>query len=180
MLALKCRLWIITVCVLLSACAPTVSQQEITTALNDEVPTPPKQWTEASAVPVQVGWIDSFDDPVLLKLVQEAQANNLNLQAASANVERARALAVQAGAALTPSVDLALGAAQTGGNATGLGRSPHGQLSSATERACRYPQASWTEPKISKTLSTLADSRASTTSGTGLASTRTPPLSFTV
>ena len=115
MLALKCRLWIITVCVLLSACAPTVSQQEITTVLKDEVPTPPKQWTEASAVPVQVGWIDSFDDPVLLKLVQEAQTNNRNLQAAAANVERARALAVQAGAALTPSVDLALGAAQTGG-----------------------------------------------------------------
>ncbi len=115
MLALKGRLWIIAVCVLLSACAPKVSQQDITGAIKAETPTSPKQWTETSAAAVQVGWIESFADQALIKLVQEAQANNSNLQAAAANVERARLLAVQAGAALVPSVDLSLGAAKTGG-----------------------------------------------------------------
>lgn len=64
---------------------------------------------------VQVGWIESFGDPVLVGLVQEAQANNRDLQAAAANVERSRAIARQAGAALSPQVSLATSGGE-GGN----------------------------------------------------------------
>ncbi len=67
---------------------------------------------------VQVGWIDALQDPVLSALVVEAQANNKNLQAAAAGVERARALARQAGAAATPTLGLSAGA-QRGGAVEG-------------------------------------------------------------
>lgn len=63
---------------------------------------------------VEVGWIKSFEDPVLVALANEAQANNKNLQAAAANVERSRALARQAGAALSPNVSLVTGATEAG------------------------------------------------------------------
>lgn len=69
---------------------------------------------EASVGDVEVGWVEQFDDPVLAALVDEAQRNNRNLQAASANVDQARALARQAGAAVTPSVNLTA-AGQRGG-----------------------------------------------------------------
>ena len=58
---------------------------------------------------VEVGWLAELEDPVLTALVEEAQANNKNLQAAAANVERSWALAGQAGAGLTPSVSLSTG-----------------------------------------------------------------------
>lgn len=109
------RFWIVTLCVLLSACAAPVAQPEIDTAIKAAMDRPPAQWSEdAATAAVEIGWIDAFADSALASLVQEAQRNNRDLRAASADVERARALAVQAGAALTPQVDLGLGAAQSG------------------------------------------------------------------
>lgn len=73
------------------------------------------EWRAAGSTgAVQVGWIAAFDDPVLLSLVREAQANNLNLAAAAAGVEQARALARQAGASLTPDINLNVGAGRGG------------------------------------------------------------------
>ncbi|MEO0713698.1 MAG: efflux transporter outer membrane subunit [Pseudomonadota bacterium] len=76
----------------------------------------PNIWASASETvgDVNVGWIDALDDPVLLALVEEAQANNRNLQAAAANVERSWALAGQAGASLSPAVSLSSGAERGG------------------------------------------------------------------
>ncbi len=54
-----------------------------------------------------VPWIKSFGDSDLEGIVLEALANNLNLQASSASLESAYALAAQAGAALKPNVNLA-------------------------------------------------------------------------
>ena len=73
---------------------------------------------QAEVGEVQVGWLAELGDPVLDKLVAEAQANNRDLQAAAAGVDQARALAQQAGAALTPSVGLSAGG-QRGGNVEG-------------------------------------------------------------
>ncbi|MDD2558326.1 MAG: TolC family protein [Desulfuromonas sp.] len=108
--------WIIALCGMFSACATHVSQPEIDTAIEATLDIPPEQWVEdATSAAVEIGWIGTFADSALTELVQEAQSNNRDLRAASADVERARALAVQAGAALTPSVDLGLGAAYSGG-----------------------------------------------------------------
>ena len=80
------------------------------------MPDAPAAWAAAQdrVGEVEVGWIEAFGDPVLVSLVEEAQANNRDLQVAGANVERSRALARQAGAALSPSVNLVTGATEAG------------------------------------------------------------------
>lgn len=55
---------------------------------------------------VETGWIERLGDPALSALVGEAQTNNRDLQAAAANVDRAWALAGQAGAGLSPQLSL--------------------------------------------------------------------------
>ena len=62
----------------------------------------------------RVGWLKSFRDARLNELVAQTLANNRDLMAASANVERARALAVQAGAQLKPQVKLAFAGSRAG------------------------------------------------------------------
>jgi NodT family efflux transporter outer membrane factor (OMF) lipoprotein len=74
------------------------------------------QWSQVqeNVGDVQVAWITAIGDDTLTALVKEAQANNKDLQAAAANVERSTLLARQAGAALTPTLDLTTGAGQSG------------------------------------------------------------------
>lgn len=64
----------------------------------------PAQWTQA--VPAGSGsvaaWWTAFGDPVLVDLVQAAQAGNTTLAGARANLRQARALRAQAAAALRP------------------------------------------------------------------------------
>ena len=53
---------------------------------------------------VTSGWLASFNDPKLTAVVTEVVEKNYDLQVGAATVERAAALAAQAGAALTPFV----------------------------------------------------------------------------
>lgn len=101
----------------LTACASITSREEAGGAARASLPETPKHWAMAqeNVGDVDVGWLASFNDPVLATLVEEAQANNKNLQAAAANVERSWALAKQAGAALKPNVSLVAGASEAGG-----------------------------------------------------------------
>lgn len=103
---------------LLSACGSTEREvnREVGEVLNAELAS---VQFEGQAGIDQVDWLDTFDDPVLIELVEEALQNNRNLQAAAASVDRARALAVQAGAGLTPSVSLAAGADRSGVRTSG-------------------------------------------------------------
>jgi NodT family efflux transporter outer membrane factor (OMF) lipoprotein len=55
---------------------------------------------------VDDGWLQSFNDPQLLELVSEAEANNFGLKISAAKLQQAEALARQSGAALKPSVGL--------------------------------------------------------------------------
>lgn len=120
MRTLKVSLFFTIASLVLVACTTApVSQEEMDAATQVQVATTPDSWaTQVSASNVQVDWLKSFNDPTLIKLVQEAQANNKNLQASAAGVESARALAVQAGAALKPTVDLTAGGARTGSAGT--------------------------------------------------------------
>jgi NodT family efflux transporter outer membrane factor (OMF) lipoprotein len=101
------------VAVVLSACANSTSEvsQEVNEALQGALPDIP---TSSSIVAEQISWLDTFQEPILISLVNEALDNNRNLQAAAANVDRARALAVQAGAGLIPAINLAAGTDRSG------------------------------------------------------------------
>lgn len=57
-----------------------------------------------SSASIEANWLRQFGSPELETLVAEAQENNQNLQAAAAGADRARALAVKAGASLKPTV----------------------------------------------------------------------------
>lgn len=110
----------ILLCGLVSGCASTTARDQAEAAVDTEVEQQqPAEWKgPAEAGEIQVDWIASFGDSVLSDLVREAQANNKNLRASRANVDRARALAVQAGAALKPSVSLSVGASRSGNAAS--------------------------------------------------------------
>lgn len=106
--------------VLLGACASITSPDDAGSVARKSGPDAPDTWesTTETIGDVEVGWIDALGDPVLVALVDEAQANNRNLQAAAANVERSWALAGQAGAGLSPAVSLSSGA-ERGGSVEG-------------------------------------------------------------
>ena len=104
---------------LLTGCGAAPSREateaDIDQAVETESPVTPESWgTESGTGTVQVGWIDTFKDPALTKLVEEAQSNNRDLAAAAANVDRAWALARQAGASLRPDIRASTGASQSG------------------------------------------------------------------
>jgi len=105
--------WCVTTVCFLSACMTTESEinQAVNDAIQQQLPNIPVQFDIGVE---QIDWLDSFNDPILISLVEEALTNNRNLQAAAANVDRARALAVQAGAGLTPTLNLTAGADRSG------------------------------------------------------------------
>ena len=112
---LEPRISLLATFVLLAGCSVNRPPAEASAAAEEQLPETPAEWTaEASAGDVQVDWLASFDDPTLTELVHEAQEHNKDLQAAAAGVERARALARQAGAALKPTVNLSAGGARSG------------------------------------------------------------------
>ena len=98
----------IAVVLLTSACATPKFETNTARQTLNQVP---DQWaTYADSTKVSSGWIHEFGDPLLTKLVIEAQQSNKELQGLAANLEQANALATQAGAALKPSLGLNLGA----------------------------------------------------------------------
>ncbi len=103
----------------LAACVTPPQEQverEVGEAVEGQVPQAPPDWQAvAESGAVQAGWIETFEDAELTALVAEAQANNRDLAAAAANVDRAWAFARQAGAALVPDVSITGSAARTGG-----------------------------------------------------------------
>ena len=104
---------------LLTACGAAPSREaieaDVDQAVESETPVLPEQWgTQSDAGVVQVGWIEIFNDPALTRLVTEAQTNNRDLAVAAANVDRAWALARQAGAVLSPDISLAATGGRSG------------------------------------------------------------------
>jgi NodT family efflux transporter outer membrane factor (OMF) lipoprotein len=83
----------------------------------------PSAWTaDANAAgAVQTGWLDSFQDPALRALVDEAIAYNSDLRLAAARVERAAAYVRVAGGELYPAASfLARPGGKLGGDGSGL------------------------------------------------------------
>ena len=109
-------------------CVSTLTEKEIDRtvdrAIIGELPNTPENWDISSKEQTERGnWLNSFNDPVLVKLVNEALLNNKNLRASEANVLRARGIAVQAGASLLPAVNLAIGGGRSGSPGNIIGTS---------------------------------------------------------
>ncbi|WP_371397296.1 efflux transporter outer membrane subunit [Fretibacter rubidus] len=103
-------------CETLSSLKPVGSSQtDISSGLQSKISEVPQTWqaSQARLGDVQIGWIDRLNDPILSGLVREAILNNRDLQAAAANVERAYALARQAGVPLKPTIGASGGGDRT-------------------------------------------------------------------
>jgi len=108
---------------LISACAspkpsPTV-EEVVEQALPESTEiaqsfTQVPSWSDVIAAgAVKDGWLKTFGDAELEKIVTEALQNNRELAVASANLDAAAALATQAGARLIPAVNVGGGAQST-------------------------------------------------------------------
>ncbi|SFO98826.1 efflux transporter outer membrane subunit [Qipengyuania nanhaisediminis] len=84
-----------------SACAPTLQEAPPGTAV-----TPPTEWRTSLEVtaPIEDDWWNAFGDPQLSRLVEQARANNADVQVAAARVEEARATERGSRGFLLPSV----------------------------------------------------------------------------
>ena len=74
----------------------------------------------ATGQAIQSGWLETFKDPKLNKLVTEVLTQNFDLQIAAAKVDTAAAAAKQAGAALTPEVGFSAQGTNQGALESGL------------------------------------------------------------
>jgi len=101
----------LTGCATLSDLKSETSDITIQTATQKSVTDIPDRWAAAQTQvgDVRIGWIEALGDPILTGLVEDAQSNNRNLQAAALNVQRSWILARQAGVGLRPNVGLNLG-----------------------------------------------------------------------
>ncbi len=109
----------VSVAFTLGACVSTESldrTEEAKAAAKSSLPNTPSAWATVQQNPgeVKVGWLAGFKDDVLAALVEEAQANNLNLKLAASNIDSARALSRQAASALSPQFNLTAGSNRSG------------------------------------------------------------------
>jgi len=171
----KVALSVVVASSLLTACANNPdrveSAQQVTQEKLGELPS---SWAMVAdrVGRVESGWLSNFNDPVLESLVYEAQANNLNLQAAAENVNASRALVTQAGSALAPQVGVSTGVndggllegASTGGFTASFQASWEldvwGRLSSAEAAAFQSFQAAEADYKFAQYSLAAAVTRA--------------------
>ncbi|HZZ94621.1 MAG TPA: efflux transporter outer membrane subunit [Usitatibacter sp.] len=103
------------------ALAPAPTSEDIRAKAMANAHVPAKWSTDANPAEVAGGWIATFDDPQLARLVDEAIAYNPDLVVAAARVEAAEAAARAAGAALYPQLNLAgRGGGKLSGDGSGL------------------------------------------------------------
>lgn len=84
----------------LSACAPTLQNAPLGAGVS-----PPAEWRTDLGVtaPIEAQWWDSFGDPLLSRLVEQARINNPDVRIAAARVEEARATELGSRGYLSPS-----------------------------------------------------------------------------
>ena len=106
-----------------SAAPPPTTEEVVAEALPEttEIPAGFKAADFVDSGAVDDGWLETFNDPQLEVLVDEALRNNLDLRIAAAQVDSAAASAVIAGARLKPTVDLGIGATGSGTTAEASG-----------------------------------------------------------
>lgn len=101
---------------------------------------------QASAPPMLDQWWNGFSDPVLASVIQRALDQNLDLVAAVARVEQARAMAASAGAQLFPQAELGASAMAAHQSMRGVIGSIAGGMPGFSRDVRQYtigPAASW-------------------------------------
>lgn len=122
---------LVTSVLALSACAPALQEAPVGTAV-----APPIEWrTQLGAgAPVEAAWWESFGDPQLSRLVEQARLNNPDVRIAAARVDEARATEQASRGYLLPS----LGVGVEGGvqrDVSALGRPQESVAAQPTFRA---------------------------------------------
>ncbi len=109
------------VALLITSCSSLTKQrEEPDQAINNAVKTPSSWATDSPEnTEVPIRWLETFNDPILMKFVKEGIASNNDLKVAAGNMDKAWLLAKQSGAALKPTIDLSLGGTQSGSAAGG-------------------------------------------------------------
>ncbi len=110
---------LITSAAILTSCATPMSTERRELAIEQTVEESieaPKEWSTevAKSVNIPTRWLESFNDPQMLKLIEEGKANNIDLQLAAGNMEKAWLMSEQSGVALKPTADLSLSRSQAG------------------------------------------------------------------
>ena len=97
------------------SCATMPSEDRADQAVEEAVETP-ATWSidteESKGAPKQ--WLESFNDPILLELIDEGIANNNDLKLAAGNMEKSWLLAKQAGSDLKPTADISVSGSRSG------------------------------------------------------------------
>lgn len=103
------------IALLVISCSGNLSKNEHQIIIENAIDAPEKWAMETSEhVDTSTRWIESFNDPTMIKLIKEGKANNIDLQIAASNMDKALILAKQSGATLKPTVDLSFGQNQSG------------------------------------------------------------------
>lgn len=91
---------------LAAACAAAGTQAALPTAWHEPLP-------HGGELTALAGWWGQFDDPLLSRLIDAAQAANPDIASAAARIAQARASAAAAGASLLPSAEATLGVSRS-------------------------------------------------------------------
>jgi NodT family efflux transporter outer membrane factor (OMF) lipoprotein len=98
----------------LSGCVvgPDYHRPDVALPAHFQTPGPQARSAQSANAPASLdAWWSAFDDPGLVRVVERAQAANLDIAQARARILQSRALAKAAGAALAPQADASLSAA---------------------------------------------------------------------
>ena len=137
------RLALLCLPLALAACGltrpPAVADAPIPTQWNAPLPkatagaeTPAAALPHAGSLPGLSDWWRQLEDPVLLALIDAAQAVSPTVASASARIVEARATRVQSGAALLPTLDGTLSAQRSNSPMSGTGGTGGGASESST------------------------------------------------
>ena len=116
--ALRPGIACLSVLLLFVACAPAITRQAASIQ-------PQGDFSETGQAPLPEKWWLSFADPTLNRLIDLSQSENLTLQTAWDRLDRARAVARQAGAELIPQIDGSAGYTKTRSRVNGFTDSSH-------------------------------------------------------
>jgi len=111
--------------ILFSLGCKNLSKQEETSEAIGEALDTPLSWREFATENTSNldSWLESFNDPLLLELISEAKANNIDLQISAKTIEKSWLLAARAGSDLKPKLDVSVGQTQYGVNYDSFHRS---------------------------------------------------------
>ena len=159
----------------LGACGLTRPPAQATAPIPAQfnAPLPPTSAISAAlphggSVPALADWFRQLDDPVLVEIIQSAEAASPNLASAAARVAEARSTRIQAGAALLPGLDGSLSGSR--GNSSSFGASGASAASGSSAGAATSGGAAGAAPAIGSAGGGFGGAAPLTTLSAGLQS----------